>query len=199
MLPHLDDPTTPTGQAESGQNSGDGTVLVVDDTPDKRQLLETLLRHSGYRVLTAGDGSEGLDAARAARPDLIISDVAMPVMDGIELCRRVRAEDGLRLTPLLLVSAMRKDSDSVTAGLLAGADDYIEAPYDPMRLVAKIARLMERKRAEELFESVCRLVGPTGMLTEEWDPELNIALGNTPQAYSHLALINAALRLGAGG
>ena len=149
MLPHLDDPTSHTGQTESGQNSGDGTVLVVDDTPDKRQLLETLLRHSGYRVLTAGDGSEGLDAARAARPDLIISDVAMPVMDGIELCRRVRAEDGLRLTPLLLVSAMRKDSDSVAAGLLAGADDYIEAPYDPMRLVAKIARLMERKRAEE--------------------------------------------------
>ncbi|HEX5706087.1 MAG TPA: response regulator [Pyrinomonadaceae bacterium] len=149
MLPHHDAHTSHTGQASSRQHTGDGTVLVVDDTPDKRQLLESLLCHSGYRVLTAGDGREGLLVARSARPDLIISDVSMPLIDGIELCRRIRADDDLRLTPILLVSALRKDSESVAAGLSAGADDYIEAPYDPMRLVAKITRYAERKRTEE--------------------------------------------------
>ena len=111
--------------------------------------MSILLRESGYRVLTAGDGIEGFEMAQGEHPDLVVSDVSMPGMDGIELCRLIRAHPELQRTPVLLVSAIRKDSDSVVEGLKAGADDYLEAPYHPMRLVTKVAQLIERKQAEE--------------------------------------------------
>jgi CheY-like chemotaxis protein len=97
------------------------TILVVDDAPDHLRLTAELLTQSGYRVLTAGDGREGYKIAEQTGPDLIVSDVAMPVMDGIELCRQVRANDGLRWTPILLTSALRKDNESVVEGLRAGS------------------------------------------------------------------------------
>jgi signal transduction histidine kinase len=125
------------------------TILVVDDAPDRLRLTAELLTQSGYRVLTAGDGREGYKIAEQTGPDLIVSDVAMPVMDGIELCCRVRAHDRLRWTPILLTSALRKDNESVVEGLRAGADGYLEAPYDPERLISKITRLVERKALEE--------------------------------------------------
>jgi signal transduction histidine kinase len=125
------------------------TLLVVDDTPDRLCLTAELLTQSGYIVLTAGNGREGYKIAEQACPDLIVSDVAMPVMDGIELCRLVRAHDRLRWTPILLTSALRKDNESVVEGLRAGADDYLEVPYDPERLITKIEQLVERKALEE--------------------------------------------------
>jgi signal transduction histidine kinase len=132
-----------------GTTANQTTILVVDDAPDRLRLTAELLTQSGYRVLTAGNGREGYKIAEQAGPDLIVSDVAMPVMDGVELCRLVRAHNGLRWTPILLMSALRKDNESVVRGLRAGADDYLEAPYDPERLITKIARLVERKAQEE--------------------------------------------------
>jgi PAS domain S-box-containing protein len=138
----------------------ENTVLVVNDIPDLLELMSHQLRESGYHVITALDGQEGLEIAEAERPDLVISDVAMPRMNGIELCRRLRAHSILSATPVLLVSANRKDSETVIEGLKAGADDYLEAPYDPMLLMAKVAQLVERKRiAEALLESETRLAG----------------------------------------
>ncbi len=124
------------------------TILIINDEPEQVELVGEMMRRSGYGVLTASDGREGFEAAQAARPDLIISDVVMPRVDGIELCRLLRAQLILRLTPVLLVSAHRRDSESVVAGLEAGADDYLEAPFDPARLLAKVARLLERKKVE---------------------------------------------------
>jgi two-component system cell cycle sensor histidine kinase/response regulator CckA len=125
------------------------SVLVINDTPDQLDLMSAILWQAGYHVLTAADGHEGLETAKREHPRLIISDVLMPYLDGIELCRMLRAEESLRLTPVLLVSAMRKDTASAVEGLQAGADDYLEAPYEPMHLVAKVARLVERAHAEE--------------------------------------------------
>jgi diguanylate cyclase (GGDEF)-like protein/PAS domain S-box-containing protein len=130
---------------------GDTTVLVVDDTPDRLDFMGVLLRQAGYRVLTSGDGAEGLEVARRERPLLIISDVMMPRVSGIELCRRLRADAELSSVSILLVSAMRRDDASAVEGLRAGADDYLEAPFDPMRLVAKTARLVERARLEAVL------------------------------------------------
>ena len=124
-------------------------MLVVDDTPDRLELLSLIVRQFGHSVLTARDGREGYDAAKAARPDLIISDVSMPRVDGVEFCKLVRSDADLQSTPILLVSALRVDSDSAVNGIRAGADDYIEAPYDPARLAAKVERLIERGRVEE--------------------------------------------------
>lgn len=124
------------------------TILLINDSPDQQELMSTLLSMAGYRIQTAGDGREGLDVARQERPSLVISDVVMPRGDGIELCRAIRAEGGLHSTPILLLSAERVDTKSAVEGLEAGADDYLEVPFDPMRLVAKVARLVERSRSE---------------------------------------------------
>jgi diguanylate cyclase (GGDEF)-like protein/PAS domain S-box-containing protein len=128
---------------------GDSTVLVVDDTEDRLNLMSVLLRKAGYKVLAAHDGREAYTIARREHPLLVVSDVMMPEVDGIELCRRLRSDTELFATPILLVSAMRVDDGSAVEGLQAGADDYLEAPYEPMRFIAKVTRLAERARLEE--------------------------------------------------
>ena len=134
------------------QHDGDATILVVDDTRDQRDVMSILLRQAGFHVLTAGNGREGFEIAQAIHPLLVISDVMMPDVDGIELCRRLRTDSQLYATPILLVSAMRVGDQSAVEGLEAGADDYLEAPYDPMRLIAKVTRLTERARFEEALK-----------------------------------------------
>ncbi|MDQ3743312.1 MAG: response regulator [Acidobacteriota bacterium] len=123
-------------------------ILIVNDESDQLDLMGTLLRGAGYRVLEARDGLAGFEAAKSERPRLVVSDVSMPGLDGIELCRRIRADADLRLVPVLLVSAHRRDAVSAVEGLRAGADDYLEAPYAPTRLIAQVARLVERARSE---------------------------------------------------
>jgi PAS domain S-box-containing protein len=170
------------------------TVLVVNDLPDQLELVSLLLRQSGHNVLTATDGQEGFDVARAARPRLVVSDVSMPRMDGIELCRSMRAHPDLCLTPILLVSANRRDSESVVEGLEAGADDYLEAPYDPARLIAKATRLLERRiieetsrRSEERFRTlienssdIITILGIDGTIKYE-SPSVTRILGYQPE------------------
>ena len=132
----------------------EASILVVNDSPDALALQSAVLQQAGYRVLAAADGLEGLALARSELPALVISDVAMPHMDGIELCRRLRSEARLQLTPILLVSAQRRDTRSALEGLNAGADDYIEAPFEPLRLVAQVARMLERARVEAHYRDI---------------------------------------------
>ncbi len=132
----------------------DESVLIVNDVPDQLHLMNALLRKAGYSVLTAEDGVEALDLARQNLPDLIISDVSMPRMNGLEFCRLLRQHNELRWVPILLVSAQRKDTESVVAGLQAGADDYLEVPFDSTRLVAKVSRLLERSRLEANYRDL---------------------------------------------
>ena len=128
------------------------TILIVNDAVDALELLRLQLHEAGYQVLTAMSGREGFDVALHQRPDMVVSDVEMPEVNGIELCRMIRAEDGLRTVPILLVSAIHKEDAKVVEGLKAGADDYLEVPDNQSRLVAKVARLLERKRAEEALQ-----------------------------------------------
>lgn len=121
---------------------------MVNDDADHAQFLSLLLEQSGFSPTIAVDGVEGLEKARQCNPDVIVCDISMPRMDGIELCRAVRADDGLRETPILLVTALLKGSDSMVDGLSAGADDFLELPYDPIRLIAKVTRLVERRQVE---------------------------------------------------
>jgi PAS domain S-box-containing protein len=131
------------------KHEGENTVLVVNDTPDQLELMSILLNTAGYKVFTASDGREGFEVAQRERPDLLISDVLMPRATGIELCQWIRADVELRETPIMLVSALRKDTASAVEGLKAGADVYFEAPYDSMRLIALMARLVERKHSND--------------------------------------------------
>ena len=130
----------------------DITVLAVNDNPDHLYLLRTMLGPVGYGVLTAEDGRAAFDILLRERVDILVSDVMMPGVDGITLCRLVRGHPALRTTPILLVSALRKDTRSVVEGLRAGADDYLEHPFEPSALVARVARLVERKRYEDQLQ-----------------------------------------------
>ncbi|MBS1795085.1 MAG: PAS domain S-box protein [Acidobacteria bacterium] len=125
------------------------TVLVVNDNSDQLDLTQFILEQAGYKVLRAEHGAKGLKIATEKSPDLVVSDVMMPVMNGIEMCRRMREIPHLHRVPVLLVSALRVDSKSAIEGFRAGADDYLEIPFEQARFIAKVERLFERKREEE--------------------------------------------------
>lgn len=128
---------------------GGNKILLVNDNLDQLLLMKFQLEREGYQILTANNGVEGLDIAKRVYPDLIISDVMMPDMSGIEMCRQIRATPDLYNTPFLLASAICVDSASAVEGLKIGADDYLEIPYDSERLIAKTARILERKHDED--------------------------------------------------
>ena len=132
----------------------DNSVLIVNDVPEQLVLMENLLQKAGYSVLTAEDGIRGLSLAKEHHPDLVISDVTMPRMNGLEFCRQLRANHDLKSVPILLVSALQKDTESVVAGLRAGADDYLEVPFDSARLIAKVSRLLERSRVAASYKDL---------------------------------------------
>jgi PAS domain S-box-containing protein len=140
-----------------GNNSKNGhdyehTVLVVNDLRDQLDLMNAALRKAGYYVFSAEDGHEAFEVAKRERPDLVISDVMMPRLSGIEFCRLIRQDEELRTLPILLVSALCKDTGSVIEGLAAGADDYLEMPFDSAKLIAKVSRLIERAKLEEALK-----------------------------------------------
>ncbi len=132
----------------------DNSVLIVNDDPDQLKLMGSLLAKAGYSVVTAVDGLDGINLARRERPDVVISDVSMPRMNGLDFCREMRADTELKTVPILLVTALQKDTESAVAGLRAGADDYLEFPFDSARLVAKVSRLLERSRLEASYRDV---------------------------------------------
>ena len=130
----------------------ENTVLIVDDTFEHRELMSMLLRQSGFNVLTAESIEDGYKLVEREHPDLVMSDVVMPGGSGIELCRLIRKNVNLNRIPILLVSALDKETQHIVEALAAGADDYIEMPFEPHRLVAKVLRLLERRKAEENLE-----------------------------------------------
>jgi PAS domain S-box-containing protein len=130
------------------------TILVVNDTVEVLELLTLLLTHEGYRVISAADGRSGLEVARQAEPDIVISDVVMPEMDGLEFCRRLKEDARTRDVPVLLVSALRTGEDDSLTGLVAGADDYLEIPFRRQELLVKVARLTERHRVERHYREI---------------------------------------------
>ena len=138
----------------SNNGHREDAVLIVNDIPEQLWLMESLLSKAGFDVITAGDGQEAFDVAKGKRPDLVISDVSMPQVNGIELCRLIRKDSELRSIPILLVSAHRQDTDSVIEGLESGADDYLEMPFDSTRLIAKVSRLLERAKLESNYRDL---------------------------------------------
>ena len=134
------------------EHNSKATILAVNDTPDQLELMTYVMEQAGYRVLTASDGHDGFQVALRERPHLVISDVMMPRTNGIELCHLIRADATLCTTPILLISALRIDTESVVQGLRAGADDYLEAPYDPVYLTAKVRRLIERMQIGQALQ-----------------------------------------------
>ena len=116
-------------------------IVVADDDVDVRMLVALKLRHSGYDVVDVGDGAAAVEACREERPDLVVLDLMMPVMSGLEACRAIKAEPGLADVPVVLLTARAQNTD-VDAGLAVGADAYVTKPFSPKELAARVESLL---------------------------------------------------------
>jgi len=125
------------------------TILVVDDEPEIVRLVRSYLERDGYRVVTAYDGEEALYTARHEKPDLVVLDVLMPKMDGLEFTRRVRREQDV---PIIMLTARAEETDRIV-GLEMGADDYVTKPFSPREVVARVRAVLRRVRPADERES----------------------------------------------
>src|SRR5437016_8491290 len=125
-------------------------ILIVDDNETNRDILMTRLSTQAYDLLQAADGEEALAAAYEHVPDLILLDVMMPKLDGIEVTHQLKADTSLPFMPIILVTA-KADSKDVVAGLDAGADEYLTKPIDQMALLARVKSVL---RIKELHDQV---------------------------------------------
>ena len=116
------------------------SVLIIEDDPNIRELLQLYLEKDGYAVTLAADGGQGLEKFRAIKPNLVLLDVMMPVMDGWAVCKAIRAEGN---TPVIMLTAKGETDDKVT-GLKAGADDYVTKPFEMKELLARIEAVLRR-------------------------------------------------------
>src|SRR5215510_10005903 len=131
-----------------------GRILIVDDDRKILDLLLDLLKLEGYEVATAVDGAQAIDLALSFNPDIVVSDVVMPNVGGLELYRRLKEDPRTAYVPVLLISGLATSDDAGIEGLHAGADDYLELPFRNEELLVKVARLVERHRVgQELKES----------------------------------------------
>jgi DNA-binding response OmpR family regulator len=159
------------------------TVLVVDDEPRIVQLARDYLEHAGFAVLVAGDGRSALQAVRTRRPDLVVLDLGLPELDGLDVTRAIRAESSL---PIVMLTARDDELDKLL-GLELGADDYITKPFSPRELVARVRAVLRRtERAAEPSDRI--VVGDLGLDV----PRMQATVGTrsielTPTEFSILA------------
>jgi DNA-binding response OmpR family regulator len=121
-------------------------ILVVDDEPEAVELLEFNLQQAGFDVLTAGDGAAALKRARAASPGLIVLDLMLPEVDGLEVCKMLRRDPVTAAIPIVMVTAKAAEIDRIL-GLELGADDYVTKPFSPRELVLRVKKILQRGRA----------------------------------------------------
>lgn len=146
-------------------------ILIADDNPTNRDILGTRLATQGYEIVAAGDGEEALELARRLRPDLVLLDIIMPKLDGLEVCRRLKADPSLPFMPIIMVTA-RGDTKDVVAGLDVGADEYLAKPVDQAALVARVASMLRIKSLQEtVAQQAQRLEAQAGELAE-WNQTL---------------------------
>jgi two-component system alkaline phosphatase synthesis response regulator PhoP len=141
--------------------SGVATILVVDDEPRIVRLVRDYLEHSGFEVLTAPDGPSALRTARTGRPDLVVLDLALPGLDGLDVARALRREGEV---PIIMLTARTEESDKLV-GLELGADDYLTKPFSPKELVARVRAVL--RRVEGLRQ-------PAGVVRVGDDVELDV-------------------------
>lgn len=127
------------------------TILVVDDEADILQLIQYNLEKEGYKTLTTASGEEALREARRHLPNLIVLDLMLPGLDGIEVCKQLRSSEDTKYIPILMVTAKSEESDIIT-GLEVGADDYITKPFSPKVLIARVRAILRRSRRNPINE-----------------------------------------------
>ena len=120
-------------------------ILIVDDEPEAVELIEFNIKQAGFDVLTASDGAEALKKARSALPNLIVLDLMLPEIDGLEVCKMLRRDPATAAIPIVMVTAKAAEIDRIL-GLELGADDYLTKPFSPRELVLRIKNILQRGR-----------------------------------------------------
>lgn len=135
------------------------TILVVDDEPNIREVVSLYLRRDGHQVVSAADGDEALRLHREYRPDLVVLDLMLPRIGGLEVCRRIQSE---RRVPLIMLTA-RGDEEDRIIGLSVGADDYVVKPFSPRELVARVTAVLRRVAEPEPSRPAERVIEVGGL------------------------------------
>lgn len=125
--------------------AGNGKILVVDDSPFIVEIIETILKDSGFEVITADDGEKALNRAKNDLPDLIVLDLMLPKMNGYEVCKILKNDELYKAIPIIMLTARVNDEDAVK-GKQAGADAYMGKPFELDDLVAKVRELIQAKK-----------------------------------------------------
>lgn len=149
-------------------------LLVADDNPLNVDILRARLVAHGYEVLTAENGEAALRLVTAERPDLLLLDVMMPGLDGLEVCRRVKADPALPFTPVILVTA-KGDTRDVVAGLDAGADEYLTKSVDQAALVARVRSMLRVKALHDTVREQAVRLEAQGAELAAWNRALERA------------------------
>ncbi len=146
-------------------------ILIVDDNPENLDILRRRLAVHGYEILTATDGEEALVKAREKLPDLILLDIMMPKMDGMEVCRHLKADPSLPFMPIIMVTA-KAGSQDVVAGLEAGGDEYLTKPLDHAALVARVKSMLRIKALHDRVQEQAAQLEAQSVQLAEWNRTL---------------------------
>jgi class 3 adenylate cyclase len=146
-------------------------ILIVEDNPTNLDILKTRLLAHDYDVITAADGEAGLATAIEQRPDLVLLDIMMPKMDGLEVCRRLKGDASLPFMPVIIVTA-KADSKDVVAGLEAGSEDYLTKPIDHAALIARVRSMLRVKDLHDTVQEQATRLQEQATELEEWNQKL---------------------------
>ncbi|MFO1207164.1 MAG: response regulator [Burkholderiales bacterium] len=161
-------------------------ILVADDNPDNRDIFRARLAAHGYEILTARDGAEALAIAHAAQPDLLLLDVMMPNLDGIEVCRRLKGDAALSFMPIIMVTA-RTGSQDVITGLDAGADEYLTKPVDQAALVARVRSMLRIKLLQDRVRAQAGQLEAQATQLQQWNRDLEARVAEQVQQLTRLS------------
>ena len=176
---------------ETIQRPRTSRVLVADDTESVRLLFQRLLTADGHEVISVPDGAAALEAVHRHRPDVILLDVSMPQVDGLEVCRRLKADPATRLTPVVLVTGQSGLDDRIK-GIEAGADDFLSKPVHPHELRARVRSLSRVKHLIDELDSAEAAFMTLALTIEARDPNTN---GHCERLSRHAVRLGRALRL----
>ncbi len=149
-------------------------ILIVDDEKDIVKLLDYNLKKEGYRTLLAYDGEDALDMATRERPDIILLDLMLPGIDGLEVCRQLKKEDKTARIPIIMLTAKSREADKIV-GLELGADDYVTKPFSPREIIARIKAVLGRVKDKEKMPEIVN----TGNITIDC-AKISVSVNNKP-------------------